>query len=316
MTDRIYYLPIFRRLWRYARTSTRDGEIYSVRNSWVLLRRAGTIELTDGTKLPFDASTKSDVVRVMMFALDYGAHFGEGDAEWRLDIPAHLLRTPDGIRFLLESLNPGIFAETFLDQIHFVDFDLTGKVVVEGGAYVGDTALYYAQRGATVHSFEPDPRTFALAERNIALNPELSGRIHLHNWAIGKDGEISFPMAKGDSGSSSVHDTAPEYARVRSVSVQTILKECGIERPYLLHLDIKGEEAMVLGDAAVSAFERVRVEYSPYLLAKTVHQPTLRELLDRLRELGFAQVRVFKHIRSRFSLEKYGTIDAKKVSPP
>lgn len=309
------FLTTFFQQRRYSRSKTSEGDVYAIRNPWVLLRRSGTLEFTDGTRLKFNTGNKQAVLRIAMFALEEGVRFGADEGRWRIDSRSDVIETPEGIKFLSAGFDGTIFAETFLHDVHFVDFDLKGRTVVEGGGFVGDTALYYANRGATVYSFEPDPRSFELAKRNIALNAQLSDSVVLRNWAIGRDGEVYFPIAPGGSGASSVHATAPGYAKVRSVSVKTVLSEFRIEKPFLLHLDVKGEEYTVIEEDVLNEFERLRIEYSPYLTVRDREQNrTLRYLLTRLDKLGFREVRVFKHNNGRYDLSNHGTIDARKGS--
>lgn len=66
------------------------------------------------------------------------------------------------------------FFETFVNDYHFVSSSLNGKYIVNAGGFVGDTALYFAGKGANVFSFEPDPNSFEIALKNIDLNPSLS----------------------------------------------------------------------------------------------------------------------------------------------
>ncbi|MEL9997919.1 MAG: hypothetical protein QXH99_05440 [Sulfolobales archaeon] len=68
-----------------------------------------------------------------------------------------LLKMTDGVLLLLESYDPTVLAETWLYEIHFLGFDLSDWLVIDIGAYVGDTALYYARRGAFVVAVEPPP---------------------------------------------------------------------------------------------------------------------------------------------------------------
>ena len=301
------------RILRYSRSRTVEGDIYGLRNPSVLLRRSGTLELTDGTKLPFRPENKSAALKLALFALDNGVRFGRSAGTWRVDPEVRVIETPAGLRFLAESFDPTIFAETFLYDVHFVDFDLRDKVVVEGGAFVGDTALYYAQQGATVYSFEPDPRSFELARRNLELNPELGRSVTLTNWALGRDGEVDFPVAAGGGGSVSSRTTGAGRVRVRSAGIGTILDAFHIARPYLLHLDIKGEEFAVVADDRLASFERLRIEYSPYLGPRTgIGGRSLEGLLGRLTQLGFEEIRVFKHNHLRYDLRNHGTIDARK----
>jgi len=73
------------------------------------------------------------------------------------------------------------FPQTFIHDIHFVGFDLKDKVIVDVGAFVGDTALYYANFGAIVYAYEPHPVNFYWLKKNIELNPQLKDRIKIFN---------------------------------------------------------------------------------------------------------------------------------------
>jgi hypothetical protein len=101
-----------------------------------------------------------------------------------------ILRMPDGVLLTLESSDPLVLAETWLYEIPFLGFDLSGWFVLDVGAFVGDTALYYARRGAFVVAVEPVPGNFELMLRNLELNPDLKSRVLPINAAVG--GEDGF----------------------------------------------------------------------------------------------------------------------------
>jgi FkbM family methyltransferase len=207
--------------------------------------------------------------------------------------------------------NPLIFSETFLSDIHFSDFELKDKIIVQAGGFIGDTALYYASRGAVVYSFEPDPNSYDLALQNIKLNPELSKSIIMKNYAIGKDEEIDFPIDPSGSGGSSVYSVAgKETIKVKSASISRILDEFNIQAPFLLDLDIKGKEFEVINDVAIQKFQMVRVEYSPIIDNRRVGDR--KEIIDKLKQYGFNKIRVFKHNEFPFDLNDHGTIEARK----
>jgi len=50
--------------------------------------------------------------------------------------------------------------------------------------FVGDTALYYARRGAFVVTVEPLPSNYEVMLRNLELNPELKLKIVPVNAAV------------------------------------------------------------------------------------------------------------------------------------
>lgn len=145
------------------------------------------------------------------------------------------------------------------------------------------------------------------------MNPKLSESIILKNYAIGKDEEVLFPLNYTGS-SSSLYNADTDIKRsikVRSVSISTILRDFDISDPYLLDLDIKGSEFDVVEDTSIALFQRIRIEYSPYLLNSP--GKSLEYLISRLREYGFNKIRIYKHNdRDRFDLLDHGTLEAER----
>jgi hypothetical protein len=123
---------------------------------------------------------------------------------WRVDWQNKILILPNGLRFYLYSLDM-VFSETFIHDIHFVGFDLKDKIIVDIGAFVGDTALYYANLGAIVYSYEPHPVNFYWLKKNIELNPNLKDRIKIFNEAVGKDEEVEVKVGVNISGNFSIY---------------------------------------------------------------------------------------------------------------
>ena len=290
----------------YSKNKTTDGYVYTISNPLVLIKGSGIIKLTDGSSFQFNKNTKKDTLSLVYFALDYGIRFGNSEHKWKYDSIKGIIETPTKLKFSIKNFDGFILAETFLFDIHFCGFDLSNKIVIEGGAFVGDTALYYANMGARVYSFEPDEKLFQLAKENISLNKSLQSRITLNNWAIGNDGYVSFSQLQNVSSKNNIVKTA----KVRSISISRILEELGILDPYLLHLDIKGAEFDVINDTSLSRFQRIRIEYSIFLVDDI--NKNLEYLLSKLDEYGFRHVRVFKHNSMRYDLLTHGTIDASK----
>lgn len=265
----------------------------------------------NGLILRFDKGDKTIMERLFLLSSRYGVRFNEGDGYWKLDLARKVVITPQGITFTIDSVFPLIFAETFLDDIHFVEFDLKDRIVVQAGGFVGDTALYYASRGASVYSFEPDPIAYSKALRNIKLNPALSGRIVMKDYAVGKDGVVRFPVDLSLQGGSSTYAvSAQKYTEVRSVSITTILNEFNITRPYLLDLDIKGNEFEVINDDQLKKFEVIRIEYTTKINGSIIGERDT--IVRKLKEFGFDLIRIYRHNDLRDDLKVHGTIEAKK----
>jgi FkbM family methyltransferase len=223
-----------------------------------------------------------------------------------------LLRMPDGILLTIESFDPTIIAETWLYDIHFLGFDLSDWFVLDIGAFVGDTALYYARRGAFVVAVEPLPSNYETMLRNLELNPELKPRIIPINAAIsGVDGFVEFRYNATIDGGASIHGTGRFTAKVRSVRLSTLIRELesrGIGmskfRVRVLKVDCKGCEYELMSDDSLRLFDIVKIEYSGYLINKTYH-----ELMNKLGELGF-RCRVWAHndLAIKIGLDRHGTM--------
>ena len=292
------------------RKPTVEGDRYTIENPIsVIIRKKGVVKLSNGYSIPFDIVTKRSILGIVYFALKNGIRFGEGEYEWKLDYQNRIIQTHQGIKFKINKV--GLLDETFLYQSHFSGLDLKNKVVVTAGAYIGDTPLFYSYYGAKVYGFEPDPISYAQALENIKLNPKLSENIVLRNYAIGIDGDIDFPVDPKDSAGSSIYENEGlKTIKIKSKSILTILNEFNILEPFLLDLDIKGSEFSVIEDASIEKFQRIRIEYSPYLLNSK--NETLDYLLYKLKNYGFNKFRIYKHYNLRFDLMNHGTLEAEK----
>ena len=81
---------------------------------------------------------------------------------------------PDGVRF--EADRGGfvntlcMVAERFVDD-EYAWLDVAGHVVIDVGANIADSVIYFARRGAAfVYGYEPNPEAFAAATHNLELN--------------------------------------------------------------------------------------------------------------------------------------------------
>jgi hypothetical protein len=120
-----------------------------------------------------------------------------------------ILRMRDGCLLDIDSFDPVILAETWLHEIYYLGFDLTSWFVLDIGAFVGDTALYYAKRGAFVVAVEPLPNNYETMMKILGLNPDLKPKIVPINVAVaGKDGFMDVKYSGGIDGGASAYTQA------------------------------------------------------------------------------------------------------------
>lgn len=277
-----------------------------------LNKKKGRFICRNGFVLKFDKINKDYIKALFYFSVFDGVLFSDKKKSY-WNYKNNIITTPQGIKFDVRSFDELIFSETFLHDIHFSDFNLNNKIVVQAGGFTGDTALYYAHRGAKVYSFEPDPNSYNLAILNLSLNnAKLRRRVVFQNLAIGKDEIVRFPINTDvNSGGISIYKTGKnKTVKIRSASIKTILDEFKIKRPYLLDLDIKGSEFDIINEKVISKFEIVRIEYSTKIGDKKLG--TRDYIIKRLKQLGFKNIRIYKHNYGSYDLFEHGTIEAKK----
>ena len=157
-------------------------------------------------------------------------------------------------------IGPSVF-EIF-DE-HAYNVDVYDKDVVDIGANVGDSSIYFALKGARkVVGVEPLPNVYARAIENVKLN-HLEGKIFLINAALGsKSGKIKVPCNMSMHGSLvfSTLRTNGE-CEVPIVTLSEVMKQ--ITEPYLLKMDCEGcEFDIILNDYEhVKMFEKLLMEY-------------------------------------------------------
>lgn len=274
-----------------------------------LLGRRRILRFKDGFK--FECSPADLGVAFQLIALEWrGATLTNerktaSDA-WFVSRDAGVITTPSGIVFALDTLDSLVLAETFLHDIHFAGHDLRGKLVVDVGAYRGDTALYFAQKGASVLAFEPDPTSFEMLQRNLALNPDLATRVQAFPWAVGTDGTATFHAGLGATSGS--HAEGGRVTSVKSVSLKTIVDSYCTSAPYLLKADCKGCEYQIVHEAVLSSFTNVAIEYSPL---PGIGGPDV--VIQALRQRGFEVTRLFKPHWGFFSLGEGGVVCAQRA---
>jgi FkbM family methyltransferase len=132
--------------------------------------------------------------------------------------------------------------DTFLNE-EYSFFDLKGANVLDIGAFIGDTALYFALKGARkIIAYEPVPPTFKIAEKNVSLN-NYESVIDLSREAIGTEkGTLRINYLPEWSGRSSFNQlsekTIPFDVNVKPLS--DAIDELGFVD--LLKMDCEGAE--------------------------------------------------------------------------
>jgi hypothetical protein len=100
----------------------------------------------------------------------YQKHLAEGGFSFENAGGQNVVTTPDGLRLVVPPFFSLVFDELYIMHI-YGEPDLNSKVVIDVGAAVGETALYFCKLGAAhVYAFEMDNDRCMMARENIARN--------------------------------------------------------------------------------------------------------------------------------------------------
>jgi FkbM family methyltransferase len=152
------------------------------------------------------------------------------------------------------------------DEHEYDNIDVYGRDVVDIGANVGDSSIYFALKGARkVVGVEPLPSVYARAMENVKLN-HLEDKIFLINAALGsKSGKIKVPCNTSTSTyyGSSIFSTLKSKGEceVPVITLSEVMEQ--ISEPYLLKMDCEGcEFDVILNDYEhVRMFEKLIMEH-------------------------------------------------------
>lgn len=120
--------------------------------------------------------------------------------------------------------------------------------VIDIGANIGDTALYYAslENVSKVYSYEPFLLTYNKAVKNIALNPDLSGKIQLFNFGVSNENLELFIDAPSNTFGISINRLQKGQDRLEikdaSALLEPIIRTHLGKQKILLKLDCEGSE--------------------------------------------------------------------------
>ena len=199
--------------------------------------------------------------------------------------PVTLPLAYDGVPFDLVVTSASdleVLREVFLDG-EYSGYDAQPEVIVDLGANIGVSVWWFAiaHPAARIFAVEPDPRAFALLERNTAALPNVRA---VHAAVAAQDGDVPFFTGEETWTSSTVaHQQATREITVPGRTLDGLLEEWGVSSPDLLKIDIEGAEYEVLRSSGV--LESVPLVLGEY--HRSFCPASCEEFTDLLRTHGF-----------------------------
>jgi FkbM family methyltransferase len=154
------------------------------------------------------------------------------------------------IYFRPDSADIDTFREIFLREDYKVVVSDT-KVIIDAGANIGFTSLYFARMYplVTILSIEPDPQNFLYLKKNSA---ELSNIKPIQAALWHKKGTLEiYDKGYGVRGYMVEESQSKESLKfITSITIIDLIKKHNIQRIDILKIDIEGSEKEVFSDQA------------------------------------------------------------------
>ncbi len=141
--------------------------------------------------------------------------------------------------------------------------DVKGKDVIDIGANIGDSAIYFARRGAKhIYSYEPFPYSFDKAKINIK-HEGIEKRVSLYNEGVsGKEETIKINKQEKSTGGSQIRNFK-KGKRIKIRTLEYIVKSTKINNA-ILKMDCEGSEYEILQNTdshILQKFCQIEIEY-------------------------------------------------------
>ncbi|MEM3245923.1 MAG: FkbM family methyltransferase, partial [Candidatus Micrarchaeaceae archaeon] len=152
--------------------------------------------------------------------------------------------------------------EQFFEE-QYLWLDVKGKDVVDIGANIGDTAIYFSIKGAKhVYAFEPYPYSYNLAKRNLAEN-KLEKVVTILNNGVGPNPSKIKIKADYKNYFGTDLKSFNSGKEIRIITLEDIIKQYRINNG-ILKMDCEGCEYGIVLNAkkeTLQKFEQIMIEY-------------------------------------------------------
>jgi FkbM family methyltransferase len=202
---------------------------------------------------------------------------------------------------------PFSLIEIFVEE-EYRFMDVRDRMVVDIGASIGDSAMYFILNGADhVIVFEPYPYSYDKAIVNLEANG-VSDAVTLVRKGVGRERLIRLPSAFESGAGDSIKDSE-DGLPTEIISLESLVRDYPV-KDSILKVDCEGDEYPIIlesSDEILRNFSEIGLEY---------HQGYL-DLEKRLQKAGFSTRRV-NRIRKRYNPEAgmcvfSGLIHAKRL---
>jgi FkbM family methyltransferase len=140
-----------------------------------------------------------------------------------------------------------VFEAIFVRRTYHFPVDIKPKLIIDGGAYVGYSSLYFSLKypQAKIIAVEPEDSNFEVLEKNTRNVPNIR-RIKAGLWYKNAPLKIRDFGAGHWSFRTEEAEETEEFG-LQGITVSSLLEDSGFDRIDVLKLDIEGAEKEIFG---------------------------------------------------------------------
>ena len=185
------------------------------------------------------------------------------------------------------------------DQWDMIKFE--NRYVIDIGANIGDTALYFAKENAKVIAFEPVKHLYELGLENISLNPRYNKNIQFINKAVGgKRGTLDIV-----SNTTKTYINDNDNYQIEVITVNDVLNYYEFPAD-ILKMDCEGCEFEIILNEDLTMFNDIIFEHHSKQVGKDY-----KPLIKKLKEDGY-NINTYPVTTSKLDFKDIGIIHAFK----
>jgi len=155
------------------------------------------------------------------------------------------------------STDVNVFNDVFHRREYDINFYGEPKVIIDCGANIGLTSVYFAQRfpNATIISVEPERKNFEMLQKNASGYKN----IHALNYGIWNKATSLEVIDRGEGAWAFVVNEVPKNTQgaIEAISISAIKQQFNLEKIDVLKIDIEGSEKEL--------FEKGTADWLPFV---------------------------------------------------
>jgi FkbM family methyltransferase len=234
-------------------------------------------------KYPIEASLRNGDRLLLRNELEAQIHGGRHDGfEYDTDNDIVTLSMPSYLKNKIKiklhgGISNGDVRGIYLDNI-YQQLPVKGKAVVDIGANIADSSIYFALSGANkVIGLEPFPKNFQLAQKNIKFN-RLSDKITVYLAGCAADNRDTIVDPNFNSGCTSILKDFKEGIKIPMLTLGNILSRNNLlEDSPILKMDCEGCEY----ETVLSADKHILQKFSHMMIEYHYGYKNLKEKIEK-----------------------------------